>query len=69
MKDNGKYLKIKIIDNGKGFDINKRKARSDVGLGLPQIEARIKMMDGVFEIKSSKRNGKHNIYMKLPVPK
>ena len=68
LKDNGSYLKIKIIDNGKGFDINKMKGRSDVGLGLPQIEARIKMMDGVFEIKSSKEMGTH-IYMKLPIPK
>ncbi|MDC9721672.1 MAG: ATP-binding protein [Urechidicola sp.] len=68
LKDNEKYFKIKIIDNGKGFDINKVRAKYDVGLGLPQIEARVKMMDGIFEIKSSKEMGTH-IYMKLPVPK
>jgi len=68
LKGNEKYFKIKIIDNGKGFDINKLRTKSDVGLGLPQIEARIKMMDGVFEIKSSEEIGTH-IYMKLPIPK
>ena len=68
LKDNGRYIKIKIIDNGKGFDINKVRSKSDIGLGLPQIEARVKMMDGVFEVKSSKEIGTH-IYMKLPIPK
>ncbi len=68
LEDNERFFKIKIIDNGKGFDINKIRAKSDVGLGLPQIEARIKMMDGIFEINSSEEIGTH-IYMKLPILK
>ncbi|MFK5879735.1 MAG: ATP-binding protein [Flavobacteriaceae bacterium] len=68
LKENEKYFEIKIIDNGKGFDVNKIRSKFDVGLGLPQIEARIKMMDGVFEINSSEETGTH-IYMKLPIPK
>ena len=66
LKQVGKNLEARILDNGHGFDVNKLRKATDTGLGLPQIEARIKMMEGVFRIKSSEEIGTR-IYMKLPI--
>lgn len=60
-------LEIRIFDDGTGFDVSKMQKRKNTGLGLTQIEARIKMMDGVFDIKSSKETGTR-IYINVPVP-
>lgn len=51
---NGK-LSLKITDDGIGFD--KNIITNKDGLGLNQIEARIQMMQGDFNIDSSKKNG------------
>jgi signal transduction histidine kinase len=51
---NGK-LYLKITDDGIGFDTIKITNKD--GLGLNQIEARIQMMQGDFNIDSSKKNG------------
>ncbi len=49
-------LKITIQDNGIGFDTDKLPKKS-VGIGLSQIEARIKNMKGIFSIYSKPKNG------------
>lgn len=62
---NGK-LEVHIFDDGEGFDVSKIKESQVSGLGLPQIEARIKMMKGTLDIKSSKETGTR-IYFRVPV--
>lgn len=64
MERNGDKLLIQIIDDGKGFDLNK--ARKKDGLGLSHIEARIKIMEGVFNINSKKGEGT-SIFISVPV--
>lgn len=61
---NGDKLLIQIIDDGKGFDI-KRAKRKD-GLGLSHIEARIKIMKGVFNINSKRGEGT-SIFISVPI--
>ncbi len=51
----GKNLQIQVNDNGDGFDVEEVVHQD--GLGLSQIQARIKMMKGNFEIKSYKDTG------------
>ncbi|AOW20406.1 tetratricopeptide repeat-containing sensor histidine kinase [Urechidicola croceus] len=63
-QSNGK-LQIIIFDDGEGFDINEITQKD--GLGLSQIDARIKMMKGIFDIKSSNKTGTR-IYINIPIP-
>ncbi|MFK5878390.1 MAG: ATP-binding protein [Flavobacteriaceae bacterium] len=60
-----KELKIQIIDNGDGFDVDEVLYKD--GLGLSQIKARIKMMRGSFEIKSYPDTGTQ-VNMLIPIP-
>jgi len=62
---NGK-LEVRIFDDGQGFDVSKLKTRNKLGLGLPQIEARITMMNGIFRIKSSEEIGTR-VYINVPI--
>ena len=55
---------IQIIDDGKGFDV--KTARRKDGLGLSHIEARIKIMQGVFNINSKKGEGT-SIFISVPI--
>ncbi len=57
-------LSVRISDDGVGF--NPRSVRGKDGLGLSHIEARIKVMKGVFNIVSSKNNGT-NIFILVPI--
>ena len=61
---NGDKLMIQIIDDGKGFDVKTAKRKD--GLGLSHIEARIKIMQGVFNINSKKGEGT-SIFISVPV--
>jgi len=63
MRQEDAALLIVIKDNGKGFDLDKNLKKG--GLGLSQIEARIKRMKGVFKI-NSKSNIGTNIYISVP---
>ncbi len=63
---NGEKLLIQIIDDGKGFDV--KKERNKDGLGLSHIEARVKIMKGVFNINSKKGEGT-SIFISVPVYK
>ena len=60
----GEKLLIQIIDDGKGF--NQKTAKNKDGLGLSHIEARIKIMQGVFNINSKKGEGT-SIFISVPV--
>ncbi len=61
---NGDKLLIQIIDDGKGFEV--KKARKKDGLGLSHIEARIKIMKGVFNINTKKGEGT-SIFISVPI--
>ena len=61
---NGEKLLIQIIDDGKGFEL--KKARKKDGLGLSHIEARIKIMKGVFNINTKKGEGT-SIFISVPI--
>lgn len=56
-------LKIKITDNGKGFVVSEIIEKE--GLGLNQIDARVKVMKGKFIINSSESNGTE-IFISIP---
>ena len=66
LERNGDKLLIQIIDDGKGFDVEK--GRQKEGLGLSHIEARIKIMQGVFNINSKKGEGT-SIFISVPIYK
>ncbi len=57
-------LAIRINDDGIGFDIKKAKYKD--GLGLSHINARIKVMKGVFTIDSSSEDGT-SIFILVPI--
>ena len=59
-------LSIKISDDGIGFD--KTKIKNKEGIGLNQIEARIQMMKGDFDVISSMNKGTI-ITVRLPILK
>ena len=61
---NNNQLIIQIIDDGKGFDIKKERAKT--GLGLSHIEARVKVMEGVLNINSKRGEGT-SIFISVPI--
>lgn len=65
MAEKNKKLEIQITDNGDGFDVDEVLYKD--GLGLSQIKARIKMMNGSFEIKSYPNTGTQ-VNMVIPIP-
>ena len=66
IKQKNNKLEIHILDDGKGFDV--AKGIDKEGLGLRQIEARIRKMRGEFRINSSKGEGT-SIFISVPIPK
>ena len=60
----GNKLIIQIIDDGRGFDV--KKVFNKKGLGLSHIEARIKVMKGVFNINSKRGEGT-SIFISAPI--
>lgn len=65
LKESNNILEIRINDNGNGF--NPKMHQEKTGLGLPQIEARISKMKGIFTIDSAVSNGT-KIYISVPIP-
>lgn len=59
-------LQVRIFDDGTGFDVEKMRENHTGGLGLSQIEARIKVMNGVFNINSSEEIGTR-IFINVPI--
>lgn len=64
MNEKDHKILLTITDNGIGFD--KTKIGSKKGMGISQIEARIQMMQGHFQIDSKKGNGT-KITIELPI--
>lgn len=64
LKEENNIIFLTISDDGIGFD--KTKINTKAGLGINQIDARIQMMRGKFNIKSSENNGT-KISVELPI--
>jgi signal transduction histidine kinase len=52
-----KIITLQYLDNGRGFDTEKLSSDEAVGMGIPNIETRVRSVDGVFVIESSKGKG------------
>jgi len=59
-------LSIRLSDDGIGFDV--KAVKNEDGLGLNHIKARVKVMQGVLNIVSSKDNGT-SVFILVPIPK
>ena len=55
LKQDERFLTLEVADSGKGFDVEK--ARRGSGIGLFSAEERVKLLQGSFEIKSSSGTG------------
>ena len=64
LKEENNIIFLTISDDGIGFD--KTKINTKAGLGINQIDARIQMMRGKFNIQSSQNNGT-KISVELPI--
>ncbi len=62
-KENGGNLLIEYRDNGSGFNSN---LHSKAGMGLENMNSRIKSLDGYFYIDSEPGNGV-NVHIQIPV--
>jgi signal transduction histidine kinase len=52
-----KFITLQYLDNGRGFDTSLLSDDEHAGMGLPNIETRVRSVDGVFVIESSKGKG------------
>ena len=64
LKEDKNILIVTSLDDGKGF--NSKTVKNQHGIGLAQIEARIKKMKGVFNITSSSDSGT-KIAVEIPI--
>jgi len=48
-----KFITLQFYDNGRGFDISILNLEDNKGMGLSNIETRVKSIDGVFIIESN----------------
>ena len=58
---------IRIIDNGKGFDVEKRMSAltAEKRMGLRSMEERSRLLGGTFKVKSSPMQGTE-VHIELP---
>jgi signal transduction histidine kinase/ligand-binding sensor domain-containing protein len=61
---NSGMLSVTVEDNGAGFDINKAKLQD--GIGLKNIEGRVKMLDGKLDVQSYHGKGT-SVFIEVPV--
>lgn len=52
-----KIITLQYLDNGRGFDTAQLNSEEPQGMGIPNIETRVRSVDGVFVLESSKGNG------------
>ncbi len=52
-----KIITLQYVDNGRGFDTSMLATEYPEGMGLPNIETRVRSVDGVFVIESSRGKG------------
>jgi len=57
LKIHGKFLILQYSDNGRGFDLQQRENGEKTGMGISNIQTRVKSIDGVFFLDSSPGNG------------
>jgi len=55
LTEDDKWLTLEVSDTGRGFDVEKAKHGS--GIGLISAEERVKLLRGVFEIRSTPQSG------------
>jgi signal transduction histidine kinase len=60
-------VRLTIQDNGKGFEMKKRKSDKQ-GLGLIGMEERVRGVQGTYEVKSSPGQGTQ-VMVWVPIPK
>ena len=52
-----KIITLQYLDNGRGFDTSTLSSEEAVGMGIPNIETRVRSVDGVFVLESSRGKG------------
>ncbi len=55
LSEEGAFLILEVSDSGRGFDVEKAKRES--GIGLASAEERVKLLQGTFEIRSKHEAG------------
>jgi len=57
LKIHGKFLILQYSDNGRGFELQKTEPEAEMGMGISNIQTRVKSIDGVLFIDSSPGSG------------
>lgn len=52
-----KFITLQFSDNGRGFDTSRLEKEDNKGMGLSNIETRVKSIEGVFILESSQGKG------------
>lgn len=52
-----KIITLQYLDNGRGFDTDTLTSEEAKGMGIPNIETRVRSVDGVFVIESARGKG------------
>jgi signal transduction histidine kinase len=52
-----KFVTLQFYDNGRGFDTSRLEKEDNKGMGLSNIETRVKSIEGVFILESSPGKG------------
>ncbi|MGD0583210.1 MAG: ATP-binding protein [Bacteroidales bacterium] len=52
-----KFVTLQFSDNGRGFDTSKLETEDNKGMGISNIETRVKSIDGVFILESNPGKG------------
>ena len=58
-------LVLTMEDDGVGFDLKKTLARTDKGIGLRNIETRVQLLNGNYDIETSPNNG---VFTTIEIP-
>ena len=65
LRKDGDRLRLSVCDEGKGFDT--KEMRNKVGLGIPSMGERVRLLGGQFEIQSEPGKGT-KIEVSVPLP-
>jgi signal transduction histidine kinase len=57
LNKNEKIITLQFYDNGRGFDTSKLNSEDNKGMGLSNIETRVKTVEGVFILESTPGKG------------
>jgi signal transduction histidine kinase len=57
LNKNEKIVTLQFYDNGRGFDISSLSLEDNKGMGLSNIETRVKTVEGVFILESTPGKG------------